>query len=65
MSPHHLSDLRDLFDEHLIGVYSGREGTDELGVQLGMVWHSELIEILISKIGASYVAENATFIEQA
>jgi hypothetical protein len=56
------SNLEEHFDDYLIGVYSGREGADELGVQLGIVWHSEAVEILIAKIGTSYVAEHETFI---
>jgi hypothetical protein len=63
ISTYQLSDLSSLFEDRLVGVYSGREGVDELGVQLGVVWHSELIEVLISKIGRSYTPETARLIE--
>lgn len=63
ISAYQLSDLASLFEERLVGIYSGREGVDELGVQLGVVWHSELIEILIYKIGKSYTPEIARFVE--
>lgn len=36
--------------EKLIGVYSGRLGDDELGVQLGMVWSIELVRLLVSQL---------------
>jgi hypothetical protein len=36
--------------EKLIGVYSGRIGTDELGVQLGMVWSVEMLRLLVAQL---------------
>jgi hypothetical protein len=36
--------------EKLIGVYSGRMGTDELGVQLGMVWSVEMLRLLTTHL---------------
>ena len=63
ISAYQFSDLTSLFEERLVGIYSGREGVDELGVQLGVVWHSELIEILISKVGKDYVPVTPSLLE--
>lgn len=36
--------------EKLIGVYSGRIGADELGVQLGIVWSVEMLRLLATHL---------------
>lgn len=51
--------------EKLIGVYSGRIGTDELGVQLGMVWSVEMLRLLATHlpVPTTALAPDKVFLE--
>ncbi|MEJ6403613.1 S1 family peptidase [Yoonia sp. 2307UL14-13] len=55
-------DFEDLFEDRLVGVYSGRVGEGEKGVQLGIVWSIELLELLIASVPKNLAVAKPTFV---
>ncbi|MDU8942812.1 trypsin-like peptidase domain-containing protein [Ovoidimarina sediminis] len=49
-------------EDYLMGVYSGRIGEDELGVQLGCVWPVDLLRYLLARIPEDPLVAEPSFV---
>lgn len=52
-----LDDLESMTRQRIVGIYSGRIGTDELAVQLGLVWPIDLLDIVMDSVPNDVVPE--------